>query len=190
MKKGGVVKKFRVSVLLLLFLFVLGVPSFDARAGTSKETGHTGSPEDPVVTGSKSLYEYLYDTYWTSGRDKVAARKALYKDYPAKVDGKVQTYYVRVGTTKSSPLSIEDQTEDEMYIFWVSQLDRAPGKSKAKKSYDSNAGKLVNKSGSDTYYNTFGFGIQNEVLLTQTSHPKSGHKACINAGWDTNQLIS
>ena len=27
-------------------------------------------------------------------------------------------------------------------------------------------------------------------LLTQTSHPKSGHKACINAGWDTNQLIS
>lgn len=28
------------------------------------------------------------------------------------------------------------------------------------------------------------------ALLTQTSHPKSGHKACINAGWDTNQLIS
>ena len=27
-------------------------------------------------------------------------------------------------------------------------------------------------------------------LITQTYHPKSGHKACINAGWDTNQLIS
>ena len=27
-------------------------------------------------------------------------------------------------------------------------------------------------------------------LVSQTSHPKSGHKACINAGWDTNQLIS
>lgn len=27
-------------------------------------------------------------------------------------------------------------------------------------------------------------------LITQTSHPKSGHKACINEGWDTNQLIS
>ena len=27
-------------------------------------------------------------------------------------------------------------------------------------------------------------------LITQTSHPKLGHKACINAGWDTNQLIS
>ena len=27
-------------------------------------------------------------------------------------------------------------------------------------------------------------------IITQTSHPKSGHKACINAGWDTNQLIS
>ena len=27
-------------------------------------------------------------------------------------------------------------------------------------------------------------------FITQTSHPKSGHKACINAGWDTNQLIS
>ena len=28
------------------------------------------------------------------------------------------------------------------------------------------------------------------IIMTQTSHPKSGHKACINAGWDTNQLIS
>lgn len=26
--------------------------------------------------------------------------------------------------------------------------------------------------------------------ITQTSHPKSGHNACINVGWDTNQLIS
>ena len=26
--------------------------------------------------------------------------------------------------------------------------------------------------------------------ITQTSHSKLGHKACINAGWDTNQLIS
>ena len=29
-----------------------------------------------------------------------------------------------------------------------------------------------------------------DIIITQTSHPKSGHKACINAGWDTNQLIS
>lgn len=28
------------------------------------------------------------------------------------------------------------------------------------------------------------------LLFTQTSHPKSGHNACINVGWDTNQLIS
>ncbi|MDD7219320.1 MAG: hypothetical protein PUI16_04950, partial [Clostridia bacterium] len=27
-------------------------------------------------------------------------------------------------------------------------------------------------------------------LSSQTSHPKLGHKACINAGWETNQLIS
>ena len=28
------------------------------------------------------------------------------------------------------------------------------------------------------------------LISSQTSHPKSGHNACINAGWDTNQLIS
>ena len=32
--------------------------------------------------------------------------------------------------------------------------------------------------------------IKGVTYITQTSHPKSGHKACINAGWDTNQLIS
>ena len=34
------------------------------------------------------------------------------------------------------------------------------------------------------------FAILLFILITQTSHPKLGHKACINAGWDTNQLIS
>ena len=33
-------------------------------------------------------------------------------------------------------------------------------------------------------------GKGNDNIITQTSHPKLGHKACINAGWETNQLIS
>lgn len=36
----------------------------------------------------------------------------------------------------------------------------------------------------------FCVGNLSQYIFTQTSHPKSGHKACINAGWDTNQLIS
>ena len=39
-------------------------------------------------------------------------------------------------------------------------------------------------------FNTLRIMKEAPILITQTSHPKSGHKACINAGWDTNQLIS
>lgn len=34
------------------------------------------------------------------------------------------------------------------------------------------------------------FSLAEQKIITQTSHTTSGNKALINAGWDTNQLIS
>lgn len=153
-------RKLSVGVLLLFVCLLLPI---SAQAATNKKTGHTGSASDPVVTGSKSLKRYLYSKYWTG--NKVTSRKNLLNDYPATVGGNVKTYYVRVGTSKSTPISQEDQLEDSnLYVFWCSALDRAPGSDGASESYESNPGSIYSAGGKGTFYNTFGYGIQPKFL--------------------------
>ena len=88
-------------------------------------------------------------------------------------------------TDKSEELSVQYDLKDGGYL-----------------SYFENTGGIVYISNNEELDGTVGTTFDEakckkmaekfiiDSNITQTSHPKSGHKACINAGWDTNQLIS
>lgn len=77
----------------------------------------------------------------------------------------------------------------ELYIIYTGNRGRKPDTISLSKEFFDGADIDIEVK-AKVIYESETEDIINQYIITQTSHTTSGNKALINAGWDTNQLIS